>query len=103
MGTAPRRPTHEMYSRPLNVKLRNGSSDMNVAMGRAASIMNKASSNPGMITCGVTSSWGLTNSPSERNIIICISHVNPPKNVVIVPLSARRLLPTTSPLRYTAR
>ena len=46
MGTAPRRPTHDTYSRALVVNRLNGASDTITAKGRATSIKNAPTAQP---------------------------------------------------------
>ena len=95
MGTAPRNPTHEMYSFPFVEKLRKGSKQRNTEMGRAKIIMNIPTVSP--IPATGSSSWGLTSKPSMMNMAICQSHVNPSKKVPILFLCTILAFPTTNP------
>ena len=64
------------------VKRRKGSRHAKTVTGRATRIMNAPTAQPRISTSERNSSSLLTNSPSVRNITICISQVKPSKKTV---------------------
>ena len=101
IGTAPRSPTQEMkaFSRPW--KARNGSSPTSTDNGRANRIIHNARPRAGRAMG--SRSWGVTSSPSTRNMPICASQAMP-SSMCRMPWRLRTgRLPITRPHRYTAR
>ena len=79
MGPAPLMPTHETKVLARKERPLNGSVLMNTLSGRLTSTIKTNSIRAGNMRWPIRE--GCASRPSIMNIIICISHVSPSKNL----------------------